>query len=243
MSVPNQKTIYIHKPRQEPFLQIGIDMLWEAYQRIKTPSSFALYLYLASNQDGYKFELSKQAFMNATYISKSSYHRAVEHLTKLGYIYEDSCGRLNFGTKPKEGSRTAIQIWEEEDVELGHPIVKNETVESQNCKAPIPQVNTEIDNNINNNRENTEIDSASRSSLDYLKEIIAPNGEYIGGEKKGQWLEDEVPNLWLLLRNKDTRLPRVIKQHTDFLLHEAKYISEKILKWNSRMWTFREGDM
>jgi hypothetical protein len=50
------------------------------------------------------------------------------------------------------------------------------------------------------NRNDKEIDSAARSPLDYLKEIIAPTSEYIGGEKKGRWLEDEVPNIWILLR-------------------------------------------
>ena len=114
MSVPNQKIITIHQSDQIPFLKIGIEELMEAYRTIKTPSSFVLYLYLASNKDGYKLELSKEAFANATNFSKSSYHRAVDHLTKLGYIYEDN-GSLHFATTPKVGTKGVIQNWDNED--------------------------------------------------------------------------------------------------------------------------------
>ena len=72
MSVPNQKTILIHQSKQIPFLKIGIEELMDAYKKIKTKSAFVLYLYLASNMDGFRLELSKEAFAHATGYSKSS---------------------------------------------------------------------------------------------------------------------------------------------------------------------------
>lgn len=193
MSVPNQKTIIIHQSDQIPFLKIGIEELMDAYKTIRTPSSFVLYLYLASNKDGYKLELSKEAFANATGYSKSSYHRAVDQLTKLGYIYEDNCGRLNFGTRPKEGARKAIQNWEEEGAKLGHPIVKNETAESQNCNASLSEMNTEINNR--DNKEQQIIDTTS-PLFKYISKSVSPSGQFLNGKHKGKWLERMIPNFW-----------------------------------------------
>ena len=190
MSFPNQKTIIIHQSDQIPFLKIGIEELMDAFKTIKTPSTFILYLYLASNKDGYKLELSKEAFANATGLSKSSYHRAVEHLTKLGYIYEDNCGRLNFATKPKLGLRKAIQNWEEDSANLERPIVKDETTESQNCTTSISELNTEIDNKYN--KDNKEIiDSANLPDSQYLFERVSPLGQC-----DGVWFEDLIEGFW-----------------------------------------------
>ena len=194
MSVPNQKTIIIHQSEQIPFLKIGIEELMDAYKAIKTPSSFVLYLYLASNKDGYKLELSKEAFANATGYSKSSYHRAVEHLTKLGYIYEDNCGRLNFATRPKLGLRKAIQNWEEDSPNLEHPIVKNETAEYQNCSDSVAEVSIEI-NNKNNKEEQIIIDKQS-PLFKYISNAVSPSGQFTCGKHKGKWLERMIPNFW-----------------------------------------------
>lgn len=239
LSVPNQKTIIIHQSKQEPFLKIGIDELFEAYRNIKTPSSFVMYLYLAGNRDGFSLELSKEAFKNRTSLDKSSYHRAVKHLTELGYIYEDNCGRLNFATKPKEGLKRAIQNWDQKRAKLERPIVKTETAKSQNCNEMYSGMNTEIDNT-DNNKENREIDNASRSSLYILQKTIAPTGQYIGGEKKGKWLEDEVPNLWGLDRKSRVK---AIERNTDFTEEDAKRICNRILNYKKRQRTTRLKDI
>ena len=190
MSVPNQKTIIIHQSKQIPFLKIGIEEFMDAFKTIKTPSTFILYLYLASNKDGYELELSKEAFANATGLSKSSYHRAVEHLTKLGYIYEDNCGRLNFATKPKEGSRKAIQNWDASESKEKHPIVKSEKEKSQDCNASLSEMNTEINNKYN--KDNKEIiDSANLPDSQYLFERVSPLGQC-----DDVWFEDIIEDFW-----------------------------------------------
>ena len=66
MSVTNQKVVYIHKKQYTGnFLQIGIDEMRLA-QHEMTYCEFVLYLYLAGNANGFKLELSQQAFENAT---------------------------------------------------------------------------------------------------------------------------------------------------------------------------------
>ena len=89
MSVTNQKVVYIHKRKYTGnFLQIGIDEMRLA-QRQMTYCEFVLYLYLAGNADGFKLELSQQAFENATGYKKTAYHNAVNKLSVLGEIHID----------------------------------------------------------------------------------------------------------------------------------------------------------
>ena len=86
MSVPNQKVVYIHKRKYTGnFLQIDIDEMRLAQQQM-TYCEFVLYLYLAGNANGFKLELSQQAFENATGYKKTAYHNAVNKLIELGYL-------------------------------------------------------------------------------------------------------------------------------------------------------------
>lgn len=98
MSVANQKIVIINKPSyKRDFLQIGIDEWQEAYKNLK-PTSFAIYLYLASNMHGYHFELSKAAIENALNIKKTAYYTAIDELEKQGYLVLASGNLYNFYT-------------------------------------------------------------------------------------------------------------------------------------------------
>ena len=100
MSVPNQKVVYIHKRKYTGnFLQIGIDEMRLAQQQM-TYCEFVLYLYLAGNADGFKLELSQQAFENATGYKKTAYHNAVNKLIKLGYLTQSYNYQYEFHTTP-----------------------------------------------------------------------------------------------------------------------------------------------
>lgn len=249
MSYPNQLKIKINKPKYDDdyvkengaFMQIGISEWQEAFRSVGgNPSAMGLYFYLASNADGYEKYLSCADYKKVTNKERASYHRGVALLKKKGYIYKDASGSLNFATTPQKSCEIELQKWEENDAKMEQNSSKSDTTKSQICNASVPNMNIEI-NSINTNKENKEIDkSASRSSLSCLKEIIAPNGQYIGGDKRGQWLEDEVPNLWGL-----TRLARIeaIQQHTDFNKDEAQMISYSILDYKNRKFkTIRECD-
>ncbi|MDL2237048.1 helix-turn-helix domain-containing protein [Christensenellaceae bacterium OttesenSCG-928-K19] len=100
MSVPNQKLILIQKQKYESrFLQIGIEE-WQNAGKDLNYSEFKLYLYLASNKDGFPLELSQKAVENATGIKKSSYHDAFKKLLKRGYISSVHGNKYYFFTTP-----------------------------------------------------------------------------------------------------------------------------------------------
>ena len=94
----NQKTIIINKKKYDKnFLQIGIDEWQEAYKKLK-PTTFAIYLYLCGNKDGYHFDLSPAAIDNALGIKKTAYYSAIQQLEEENYIVDG-----NFYTTPFRG--------------------------------------------------------------------------------------------------------------------------------------------
>ena len=90
MSVPNQCVYTIIKPTPStPFLQID-ELDWqEAFINLK-PATFAVYLYLAQNANGYKFEYSPQAIANTGLMAKGTASKARQELEDKGYIV-DGC--------------------------------------------------------------------------------------------------------------------------------------------------------
>lgn len=69
-----------------------------AAMRDLTPSAFSIYLYCASNQEGYSFGLSKQDVMATTGIGERSYTTAVQNLIDKGYLVYSG----DFATDGKE---------------------------------------------------------------------------------------------------------------------------------------------
>lgn len=175
MSYPNQKTVLIHQSEQVPFLKVGIEEWQEAIKNLryvkdteilKEPklepksSSIALYLYLASNADKFNLEMSQKAFENSTGFSKSSYHRAINELSTLHYIYKGADGRLNFATTPHED---IFQNWEKDDSNQRKQGFKSDFNESQIGDKRDSDLNREI-NNIDKIKNNKEINTATNSS-------------------------------------------------------------------------------
>ena len=110
MSVPNQKVVYIHKRKYTGnFLQIGIDEMRLAQQQM-TYCEFVLYLYLAGNADGFKLELSQQAFENTTGYKKTAYHNAVNKLIELGYLTQSYNYHYEFHTTPVRSSKLNFEV-------------------------------------------------------------------------------------------------------------------------------------
>lgn len=230
MSYPNQKKIYIKKPKykgsKEPFLQVGIEAWQNAFKKYeKKPTVFAMYLYLASNADGHEKWLSSKAVEEAIGISRSSYYRALKTLQEDGYIYEASSGALYFVTKPKEGLRKAIQNWDSNESSERQRDVKDETAESHTWNKSESRVNREI-YNINTINKIDKKDNGR--SLSELKKIISPTGQYIG---KMKWLEEEVPDLWEMHRADRVQ---AIYSHTEFNEEEAHLIAYSVLDEHKR---------
>ena len=71
-TVPNQKTIRVHRERpQRDFLGI-LNRNWKAASRDLGAQAFLLYIYLASNADGYELALSPSAVRDDTGMPEST---------------------------------------------------------------------------------------------------------------------------------------------------------------------------
>ena len=103
-SVANQSIVTIHKPQYTGnFLQVSIDEWHEAFNKLPARISFAMYIYLCSNANGFPLALSPADFMKQLNVSKSSYDRAVDDLLAAGYLMmrNDKKNTMDFYTSPQ----------------------------------------------------------------------------------------------------------------------------------------------
>ena len=110
MSVPNQYTYTITKPTtiSPPFLQVTEDDWHTAYQKL-SPSGFAIYLYLAQNANGYRFEYSPTAIENTGLMKKGTATKARQELEAKGYI-QDGCFYVESPEKREARKRVEEEI-------------------------------------------------------------------------------------------------------------------------------------
>lgn len=99
-AVPNQKVVKVNKkPCQSDYMTIHNSDWTNAFISLKR-ASFGIYLYIASNVDGYTFALSRTDVMDKLKIGKDSYIRGVKELVDKGYLVEDENGNYQFYTFP-----------------------------------------------------------------------------------------------------------------------------------------------
>ena len=180
MSVPNQKVVYIHKRKYTGnFLQIGIDEMRLAQQQM-TYCEFVLYLYLAGNADGFKLELSQQAFENATGYKKTAYHNAVNKLIELGYLTQSYNYHYEFHTTPVRSSKLNFEV-----LSNGKSMPPEKTKKSVLSNSQFRSGNREIDKTDNINKKDKESfwekESESNSpSVDELLKGLNMKNETVG---------------------------------------------------------------
>lgn len=151
MPVPNQKVVYIHKRKYTAnFLQIDIDEMRLAQQQM-TYCEFVLYLYLAGNADGFKLELSQQAFENATGYKKTAYHNAVNKLIELGYLTQSYNYHYEFHTTPVRSSKLNFEV-----LSNGKSMPPEKTKKSVLSNSQFRSGNREIDKTDNINKKDKE---------------------------------------------------------------------------------------
>ena len=161
---PNQKVIHINKNKYSAnFLQIGINEWQQAYKELK-PSTFAIYLYLASNADGFDLALSQQAIENSLGIKKTAYHTAIKELKERGYIQIIQGNVEVFFTAPvrKNELKTEEAIFR-----------KNELKSSQMRKEEFAKTNFEVRKN------DIEIDNIN--NIDIIDKDFLPTEENLDG--------------------------------------------------------------
>lgn len=124
MSVPNQRMVIIHRetPKSD-FLGIKNEN-WKAALRDLKATAFQIYIYLASNCDGYRLELSPQAILNEIGVPKATTHDQIKKLIEKGYLVKYNDNTYDFYETPKkpeshnevvaEPTKTAneVKLWE-----------------------------------------------------------------------------------------------------------------------------------
>ena len=105
----NQKVIEIEKAEcTKEFLQVCNDD-WMYAARTLNGNAFKIYLYLASNQNGYKLALSPKAIEIALDVPKKSYTRAISELEDNGYITFKTGNIYTFTTYPNvDGDKMSL---------------------------------------------------------------------------------------------------------------------------------------
>ncbi len=114
VTYPNQRTVTIHRETaKSDFLGIK-NQNWQLAARDLGAHALMLYLYLASNADGFNLALSPVAVRQAIGMPRSTYHDQFVKLLDKGYLVETSGNGFDFFEIPQTGN--GIQP----------PIIKNE---------------------------------------------------------------------------------------------------------------------
>ena len=224
MSVPNQKIIRIEKDKyQSRFLQIGDEQWKKAFQSMR-PTVFGLYLYLASNKDGYLLELSAAAVEREIGIKKTAYHTALKDLEEKGYLKKEQGNTYAFSPSPKFANTNSAIVNS-----------ANANLEVRKCELPTPQMRTP--NSANANLEvrgrDIEIDNINKINKTDITDIEREKLEGLFGKDgallKGEgWIDTYVPNFYGLAHEKQIE---VLSSTPIFGLTamQAEYVVDKIL--------------
>ena len=101
-TVPNQKVVTIHKEpcnKSNLYCTINLDALRAASAAL-TSGGLALWLFYASNQNGYTFATGNTLARETMGIKKDAYDRATGELIRLGYLTHKCGNCFTFNEKP-----------------------------------------------------------------------------------------------------------------------------------------------
>lgn len=224
MSVPNQKIIRIEKDKyQSRFLQIGDEQWKKAFQTMK-PTVFGMYLYLASNKDGYLLELSAAAVEREIGIKKTAYHTALKDLEEKGYLKKEQGNTYAFSPSPKfantnsANTNSASTNLEVRICELPTPQMR--TPDSANANLEVRGRDIEIDNiNKINKIDITDIEKKK------LEGLFGKDGSLLKGEG---WIDTYIPNFYDFAREKQIEALSTTLIF-DLTASQAEYVVDKIL--------------
>ena len=224
MSVPNQKIIRIEKDKyQSRFLQIGDEQWKKAFQSMR-PTVFGLYLYLASNKDGYLLELSAATVEREIGIKKTAYHTALKDFEEKGYLKKEQGNTYAFSPSPKFAN-TNSAITNSADMNL----------EVRKCELPTPQMRTSYSANANLEvrERDIEIDNINKINKIDITDIerkklegqFGKDGSLLKGEG---WIDTYIPNFYGLAREKQIEALSNTPVF-DLTTTQAEYVVDKIL--------------
>ena len=109
-TVPNQRTVRIHRERATAnFLGIKNEN-WQAASRDLGAHGLQLYLYLASNADNYTLALSPVAVRQAIGLKRSTYHDKFHELEEKGYLVNTHGNTFEFYEVPQAAAQTKKSV-------------------------------------------------------------------------------------------------------------------------------------
>lgn len=167
-TVPNQRVVTIHRePAKSNFLGIKNEN-WQYAARDLGAHALMLYLYLASNANGYTLALSPAAIREAIGMPRSTYQDQIIKLMDKGYLIQTSGNGFDFYEVPKP--RHGIASSELPTSGLNFEEYTNVGTEEDLRGQPIPGENIEINNRESPNKSTTNI----RDGLEITGEIKVP---------------------------------------------------------------------
>lgn len=172
-SFPNQRTIKIHREAaKRDFLGIKNEN-WQAAARDLGAHSLMLYLYLASNADGYNIALSPVAVRQAIGMARSTYHDQFHKLVDKGYLVPSTGNTFEFYETPKTATQTKNEMSEDElNFEAAPSCDIQMLFDGQDVLSEDIQINN-IVNTPNNNGINNGLDeSKEKIQKPQIKEIV-----------------------------------------------------------------------
>lgn len=114
-TVPNQNTITIHREMpKKNFLQLKNENWQNAIKDLQDPYAFVLYIYLASNADGYTLDLSPAHIKEVTGMPRSTYYKKLKLLKDKGYITTHGKTMLHFHETSKSEEEQSSLSCEQE---------------------------------------------------------------------------------------------------------------------------------
>lgn len=100
-TVPNQRTIHIHREKpQTNFLGIKNEN-WMAAARDMSAHALKLYMYFAANANNYKFAFSPSAVLDAIGMPRSTCHDQFTVLVNKGYLVQENGSTYSFYEVPQ----------------------------------------------------------------------------------------------------------------------------------------------
>lgn len=100
-TVPNQRVVTIHRePAKSDFLGIKNEN-WMYAARDLGAHALKLYLYFASNANGYTLALSPAAVRQAIGMARSTYQDQIDNLIAKGYLVQSGANSFDFYEVPK----------------------------------------------------------------------------------------------------------------------------------------------
>ena len=165
-TVPNQKAIQIHRePLGGNFLGVNNEN-WKYAARVLGAQAFLLYIYFASNKQGFVLALSPQAIQKEIGMPPSTYRDQLKKLESLGFVEIGEGNKLHFYEDPRHGSRSNL---ENQRVPFKSTEEKRTAPVQESTASAHPETGGDIEIYINKKREGTNR-PGEEAKLEYLSD-------------------------------------------------------------------------